>query len=324
MPVSLLYYGKRILATALLGSLLVACNISVNPAPTQIPASPIVVTATGTPAVVPTIVPQLPTLTPIPATAIPSPVAQPIIGFEPQAGGPNTPVSVFGSGYTPGEHVVVRLGFPDPMGEVLASSVVDTDGRWSAALVIPERLPSGELITNGNMYLVAMDEENRPLASAPFGFIRGAEPPTDATPQAEWPGPGWVFAVETDANADGLTDTVYYRPSAAAPERTFDDPRLAAVAVAADEIMIVQDGAHGPWTMLRIDSSGAYADIALFEYDPNQQRLPAGYMLALDPARGPYVNVLPVGASGAGYGGPYGIDWDQEANGFRLVTDPAN
>ncbi|HEY1015442.1 MAG TPA: hypothetical protein VGE07_22230, partial [Herpetosiphonaceae bacterium] len=111
------------------------------------------------------------------------PAAAPILGFEPAAGGPNTPVTIWGSGYQPGAPVVVRLGFPQPTGEALASAVPDADGRWRASLVIPERFPSGELITDGGMHLVVMNDQNQPLASAPFGFVAGQVPdhvPTDA------------------------------------------------------------------------------------------------------------------------------------------------
>ena len=88
---------------------------------------------------------------------------------------------MWGSGYAPNAPVSLRIGFPQPAGEVLANVFADASGRWQTSLVIPERLPSGEPITRGDMYLVAMDEINQPLASAPFGFIAGAEPPACGT-----------------------------------------------------------------------------------------------------------------------------------------------
>jgi hypothetical protein len=108
--------------------------------------------------------------------------ANPIIGFNPKGGGPGTSVSAFGSGYAPGKHVAIRLGVPHPIGEVLASALVGADGRWSVSFVLPERLPSGERIPDGQIYLVAMGERNEALASAPFRFQGPADPPTPAPP----------------------------------------------------------------------------------------------------------------------------------------------
>ena len=87
-------------------------------------------------------------------------------------------VNVFGSGYVSGAPVKLRLGLPSPTGEVLASAFADADGRWSASLTIPDRLPSGEIIDTDKLYLVAMNDANIALASAPFGFARPSEEPT--------------------------------------------------------------------------------------------------------------------------------------------------
>jgi hypothetical protein len=68
--------------------------------------------------------------------------------------------------------VAIRVGFPNPVGEVLATGTVSADGRMSTTLVIPNALPSGDLIPEGVIYLVAMDAENRALANAVFTFKR--------------------------------------------------------------------------------------------------------------------------------------------------------
>jgi hypothetical protein len=72
--------------------------------------------------------------------------------------------------------VTVRLGLPQPTGEALAHAFADANGRWSAALTIPDRLPSGELIAEGPFYLVAMVEHNVALASAQFDFTPNPSP----------------------------------------------------------------------------------------------------------------------------------------------------
>ncbi len=94
----------------------------------------------------------------------------PILGFTPQSGAPGTQVEVFGSGYLPGQPIVLRIGLPQPVGEALTSVIPDEQGSWSTTVVMPDRLPSGERITATQVYLVVMDDSNQALASAPFTF----------------------------------------------------------------------------------------------------------------------------------------------------------
>jgi hypothetical protein len=329
MP-SVYYHARRALVLALLGAILAACSeqISTGPAPT--PALPSTAVAGATATAAPAIPTAAPASTPRPAAtaapAIPTtvPIITPIIGFQPQTGGPGTSVNVFGSGYGAGSHVAVRLGLPQPTGEVLASAVVDANGRWGATLVIPDRLPSGDSITSRDMFLVAMDEGNRALASAPFGFIPPAEPapqPAPHTPPSDWAG-HWEFAMESDANLDGIADTIFYSPAEVIPEATFGDQRLADVAVVAAQIRIIQPVPEGLWAMLTIEPNGAYSgETTLFSYGEATGYQPTGYLLALDPARGPLINLIALGPDGTIYGKPIGINWNREAGGFR-VADP--
>jgi hypothetical protein len=182
------YFGRG-LAIALLAALLAACGTTGQTTqPTAAPA-----TAQPAPATKPTVstapATAQPAPTAAPATAQPAPTAQPqlqpIIGFNPKAGAPGTLVNVFGSGYTSGAPIKVRMGLPSPTGEVLASAFAGADGRWSASLTIPDRLPSSEIIDTDKLYLVAMNDANIALASAPFGFTRpGAEPTIEGARQA--------------------------------------------------------------------------------------------------------------------------------------------
>jgi hypothetical protein len=141
-------------------------------------------TAQPQPTAQPTAKPQpRPTGQPAP-TATAQPQRNPIIGFNPQGGAAGTVVNVFGSGYVPGAPVKVRLGLPTATGEVLASAFAGADGSWSASLTIPERLPSGEVISGDNMFLVAMDDQNIALASAPFAFVPAGPAPQPTLAQA--------------------------------------------------------------------------------------------------------------------------------------------
>lgn len=174
------HYVKLMLGVALLAALLAGCGVTQSTQPTSgaqpttqptarpgATARPTIDSATAQPK--PSAVPAA-TAKPRPTAAPSTPVPQPVIGFNPQSGGPGTVVDVFGSGYAPGQPVKLRLGLPSPTGEVLASAFPGADGSWSARLTIPDRLPSGDPITTKNMFLVAMDDANVALASAPFGF----------------------------------------------------------------------------------------------------------------------------------------------------------
>lgn len=129
---------------------------------TMVSTPPAEGSATPTMVIVPTIVDAQP--------------AQPIIGFEPKGGPPGTEVAVWGSGYTPNAPVAVRIGLPQAVGEVLASAIADAKGSWRVSLVFPDRLPSGDPVSGDNVRLVAMDEQNKALASAPFRFVAPVEP----------------------------------------------------------------------------------------------------------------------------------------------------
>jgi hypothetical protein len=150
-----------------------ACTLVTAGGPVSSPAPSLAAPTAqpGQPTAAPTAQPGQPTAAP---TAQPGqPTAQPaapIIGFNPKAGGPGTAIDVFGSGYTPGAWYVVRLGLPHPTGEALFSAQADANGRWSGRFTMPAALPSGQPIPDGQLFLVAMDDQNTALASAPFAF----------------------------------------------------------------------------------------------------------------------------------------------------------
>jgi hypothetical protein len=75
-----------------------------------------------------------------------------------------------GWNFAPSTPIVIRLGMPQPVGEVLVASVADAQGAWDTVLTMPDRLPSGELITQRDLQLVVMNDANQALASAPFAF----------------------------------------------------------------------------------------------------------------------------------------------------------
>lgn len=116
-------------------------------------------------------------------TAAPATPATPAFAFAPQNGGAGTRVALNGWNFAPGQPVAIRLGMPQPTGEVLASAFADAGGSWSATLVMPDRLPSGELITRRDLMLVAMSDANVALASAPFAFEPASIPPREEAPQ---------------------------------------------------------------------------------------------------------------------------------------------
>jgi hypothetical protein len=151
------------------------------PLATAVAVAPsVVVSATAAPSPVivsPTAVPATPT---IPQPSVPT------FGFTPESGGPGTQVAINGWNFAPGKPIVVRLGMPQPLGEVLVASAADAHGRWDTVLTMPDRLPSGELITQRDLQLVVMNDANQALASAPFAFtpaVANPIPPRETAPQ---------------------------------------------------------------------------------------------------------------------------------------------
>jgi hypothetical protein len=543
-------YLWRGLPAALLAALLVACGLpgtstaptpglpaTAQPAgrPTSGAAQPTAIIAQPTAVIArPTAIVAQPTVVTQPATAVPA--AQPIIGFNPKAGNPGTLVNVFGSGYAPGAPVKVRLGLPQPTGEVLASAIADSSGRWSASLTIPDRLPSGDPIADGEFYLVAMNEANIALASAPFDFIPNSPPapapvqtvrdllnnfpsgdvtrfltkdlrdqiaagrpvhqvlglapiawhsyevgmpldrpsevlfvpvhlnyPTyaedriftlavegdrwlvngsglrDPEPEPQptavdavgaflrlsqndrsmqkarfylagrlrqmvdsgeitdvgqvvqsryaftsysigqvlgtdgnyvlvevtlyfgsnqadygtrhfkvtnapngiwaitevsivetlptpppidqgWPGPEWSVWSSGDFSGDGLAETVYYRPSNIQPQAAFDDAHLSNNAIAVEALIVAQDGAHGPWPMLEVDSRRIQADTTMLKlFEGDFVASPAAFLLALDPGSSTLIHLLPLNGDGTQHSAHIGINWSAAEHGYRLV-----
>ncbi|HMQ30963.1 MAG TPA: hypothetical protein PKD53_09550 [Chloroflexaceae bacterium] len=177
---------KQLLALALLGALLTACGQGVGVAlPTVQPAQPTLPPAqptaqpTAQPAQ-PTAQPAQPTLQPAPGQqpTAPQPAARPTFAFDPQGGGPGTAVTVRGWGFQPGGWVGVYLGVPGPVGTAMASAQADAQGRWALRVTIPDNLPDGSPVPAGKVHLVTMNERFEAQASAPFGFVPPAQPPT--------------------------------------------------------------------------------------------------------------------------------------------------
>ncbi|MBC8078601.1 MAG: hypothetical protein H7Y32_21170, partial [Chloroflexales bacterium] len=241
----------------------------------------------------------------------------PIIGFSPREGTAGTTVSAFGSGYAPGTAVAIRLGLPQPVGDVLATGNVDANGRWSANFVLPDRLPSGDPIPAGQIRLVAMNERNEALASAPFTFYAVDNQPAPATPA---PDNGWQVSHSGDFNGDGLVETLLYRPSAISPRDGFGDGELDANAIAVSAVQVQQEGAHGPWSLLTIDGSGANASdgvIATFASDARPQGA-AAFRMALGSGSGPLLYLLPLDENGNAFTQALQISWDETAHAYRV------
>jgi hypothetical protein len=245
--------------------------------------------------------------------------SQPILGFAPSAGGPGTTVSVWGSGYAPNAPVSLRLGFPQPTGDVLSSVFADASGQWQTSLVIPDRLPSGELITRGDLYLVVMDAIDQPLASAPFGFVAGAEPPAPPMGQADWPGADWQILTSGDFNGDGEQEVVYIQPADIQIRTTFDDAYLSSQAHLIRQAMIVQGAGDQARILLAIDAQGIQAEGAPLLSFAASETGPTGFLLALDPGSSTPINLLPLDTAGEHRGQEIGLNWSQAQQSYRFA-----
>jgi hypothetical protein len=179
---------KHGMLLSLLFLLLTGCVTQVVTQPTVQPVPP--TPGRPTSATLPTVVPPGATTVPPSATVAPGattvpptsgPTIRPTIAFQPSRGPVGTRVQISGWGFAPNEMVVVRLGLPNPVGDVLGSARSSAKGEWLIEIVIPNTLPSGERITSPNMWLVAMNERNVALASALFAFEPG-NPPVGSGP----------------------------------------------------------------------------------------------------------------------------------------------
>jgi hypothetical protein len=181
---------RRFGGMALLALALSSCMAAPSPNAGSATAIPIPATAVVAPSPVvvqPTAVPS-PVVRPtaVPATPTAAQSSVPTFGFTPESGGPGTRVAINGWNFAPGQSIVVRLGLPQPVGEVLVASAADAQGSWDTVLTMPDRLPSGELITQRDLMLVVMNDANQALASAPFAFTPAAGnpiPPRETAPQ---------------------------------------------------------------------------------------------------------------------------------------------
>jgi hypothetical protein len=136
-------------------------------------------------------------------------------------------------------------------------------------------------------------------------------------------GNGWLVAVRGDFNQDGLEETVWVLPSNVTAVDTFPEERLRAKAIVITQLTIEQPGASGPWSMLNVDRVGVTADKSLgsFVSDASPHG-PAAFVLALDPAQGPFVNLIPINADGTAYAQGIALDWNAQENAYRLVGGP--
>ena len=137
------------------------------------------------------------------------PATQPTFAFTPQAGGPGTVVNVRGWNFVPGTPVKLRLGMPQPVGEVLASATSNASGLWSVQMIMPGALPSGELIMQSDLRVVVMNDADVPLASAAFGFTPVASGPQNMQPATDPTDAVQRFLAAAQTDDSGKTAAFY-------------------------------------------------------------------------------------------------------------------
>lgn len=130
-------------------------------------------TATATPTVTPTatetpLVPPTPSLTPTPAANV---------NIAPATGGPNTQVTVSGSGFPANTSVYVYLGAfdgaLDPSANPEHYVILPTDaaGAYSGVLTIPAAWPNGDAIAAGPIIVLVATNDFSVQASATFTYV---------------------------------------------------------------------------------------------------------------------------------------------------------
>lgn len=130
-------------------------------------------TATATPTVTPTatetpLVPPTPSLTQTPAANV---------NIAPATGGPNTQVTVSGSGFPANTSVYVYLGAfdgaLDPSANPEHYVILPTDaaGAYSGVLTIPAAWPNGNAIAAGPIIVLVATNDFSVQASAAFTYV---------------------------------------------------------------------------------------------------------------------------------------------------------
>lgn len=122
----------------------------------------------------------------------------------------------------------------------------------------------------------------------------------------------WHYAYQGDINADGLRDVVASIPSAISPDQ---DMQASMQHPPAREITIIQEGeTNRPRTLLRITpdeirSGGS----VLIDYGASGSALrPAAFLMQINEGAEVAFSVVPMTATGSGYGQGVGLLWDAE------------
>ncbi len=118
-------------------------------------------------------------------TGIPTdvPVAQPVIAISPTSGGPNTPVTIVGTGFPANTHVGIRIGPPNAGGALQAygDAIADASGTINIVIHAPGAWANGAPIADGRVVIVAATDDFRYTATAEFA-LQAAEPTLAVTP----------------------------------------------------------------------------------------------------------------------------------------------
>lgn len=99
----------------------------------------------------------------------------PTISLNPQSGGLNTAVNVFGQNFPAGTPIMIRLGPPDVGATPFSygSAVADVNGRFVVSFLLPDRWPDNAPITETNLTVIAINEDGSLKATAPFAYQPG-------------------------------------------------------------------------------------------------------------------------------------------------------
>lgn len=148
--------------------------------------------------------------------------------------------------------------------------------------------------------------------------------PATAVPPA-FPGAEWVELARGDHSGDGLEEMIYYIPVETIHVADgFGDDYLNSNAVIASDFRIVQEGAHGPFPWLIIDSSGVESTDGRLRDFPQGSR-PAAFRIALDPGSMYFINVIPLNADGTRNSDFFAINWHPHTSSFGMaILPPAN
>jgi len=144
----------------------------------------------------------------------------------------------------------------------------------------------------------------------------------EPAPAPDFPGAGWTAWKQGDFNGDGIQETVYLKETAQVSHDRLDDPLLNSESLNATAVLVAQDGAHGRYALLEIDSQSVRtSDGVVIPFTEGSR--PAFFQVAVSYAyEGRFLHLLPLNAEGYAFTQALAFKWNPADSAYRLIGGP--